>query len=138
MDMKKIETGLTGLAGLIIAVGLILCIRIILGSDSSVSSALYLVYGCMILAGGVAVIFGLVQLFSNIKNNLSLLIGIVAFVVLAFICYSIAGNELLPTYGENVTATTSQLSGAGIMLMYTLVAVAVAAAIIGEVVRLFK
>lgn len=136
MDMKKLETGLTGLSFLIIVVGLILTIRIAVGYEASISPSLYLVYGCMIVAGGAAIIFGLVQLLTNLKKNMSLLIGIIGFIVLAFICYSIASNDI--TNYEDITATTSQLSGAGLMLMYVLVVGAVLLAIIGEVARIFK
>jgi hypothetical protein len=136
MDMKKLGTGLTGLSFLIIVIGLFLTIRIASGYEASISPSLYLVYGCMIVAGGAAIIFGLVQLLTNLKKNMSLLIGIIGFIVLAFICYSIASNDI--TGYEDITATTSQLSGAGLMLMYVLVVGAVFLAIIGEVVRIFK
>ena len=137
MDMKKLATGLTGLSFLIIAIGLILTIRIATGSEASISPALYLVYVCMILAGGAAIIFGLVQLLTNLKRNMSLLIGIIGFLVLAFICYSIASDDV-SNYAEDITAGASQVSGAGLMLMYVLVVGAVALSVIGEVVRIFK
>jgi hypothetical protein len=137
MDMKKLGTGLTGLSFLIIVIGLILTIRIAMGYEASISPSLYLVYGCMIVAGGAAIIFGLVQLLTNLKKNMSLLIGIIGFIVLAFICYSIASDDVT-RYGEDITTTASQFSGAGLMLMYVLVVGAVFLAIIGEVVRIFK
>jgi hypothetical protein len=137
MDMKKLGTGLTGLSFLIIVVGLILTIRIATGSEASISPSLYLVYGCMIVAGGAAILFGLVQLLTNLKRNMSLLIGLIGFVVLAFICYSIASDDV-SRYGEDITTSASQISGAGLMVMYVLVIAAVAMAIIGEVVRIFK
>ena len=135
--MKKIGTGLTVAAFVIIVIGIVLSIQIALGYESSISPSLYLVYTCMIVAGGAALIFGLVQLVSNLKSNMSLLIGIIGFVVLAFICYSIASDDV-SRYSEEITASSAQASGAGLMLMYVLVLGAVALAIIGEVVRLFK
>ncbi|MGB6035969.1 MAG: hypothetical protein WBG42_06855 [Cryomorphaceae bacterium] len=137
MDMKKLGTGLTVLSFVIIVVGLILTIRIATGSEASISPSLYLVYGCMIVAGGAAILFGLVQLLTNLKRNMSLLIGLIGFVVLAFICYSIASDDVT-RYGEDITTSASQISGAGLMVMYVLVIAAVAMAIIGEVVRIFK
>ena len=137
MDMKKLGTGLTVLSFLIIVVGLFLTIRIAVGSESSISPSLYLVYGCMIVAGGAAILFGLVQLLTNLKGNMSLLIGLIGFVVLAFICYSIASDDIT-RYDDDITTSASQISGAGLMVMYVLVIAAVAMAIIGEVVRIFK
>lgn len=135
--MKKLATGLTGLSFLIIIAGLILTIRIATGYESSISPSLYLVYGCMILAGGAAIIFGLVGLLTNLKRNMSLLIGLIGFVVLAFICYSIASDDV-SRYADDITASESQISGAGLMVMYILVIGAVTMAVIGEVVRIFK
>ncbi len=138
MDTKKLDTGLTVLAFVIGIVGLILGIRIMVGYEDAISPSIWLVFALMIVAGGAAVLFGLVQLLTNLKRNISLLIGLIGFVVLAFICYSLASDEVLATYGEDVTASASQLSGMGLMVMYVLVVAAVLLAIIGEVVRIFK
>lgn len=137
MDTKKLDTGLTVLAFIIGIVGLFLGVRIMVGYEDVIGTAIYMVFGLMILAGGAAIIFGLVQLLTNLKRNMSLLIGIIGFVVLAFICYSIASDDV-SNYTEDITAGASQASGAGLMLMYVLVIGAVLLAIIGEVVRIFK
>ncbi|HKK39835.1 MAG TPA: hypothetical protein VJ949_10485 [Cryomorphaceae bacterium] len=137
MDTKKLDTGLTILAFIIGIIGLFLGIRIMVGYEDVIGTSIWLVFGLMILAGGAAIIFGLVQLLTNLKRNMSLLIGIIGFVVLAFICYSIASDDV-SRYSEDITTTASQVSGAGLMLMYILVIGAVVMAIIGEVVRIFK
>lgn len=138
MTSKTLDTVLTVLAFVIGVVGLILGIRIMSGYEDVIGSAIWLVFGLMILAGGAAVLFGLIQLFTNLKRNMSLLIGLIGFAVLAFICYNLASDEVLKTYGEGITSSTSQLSGMGLMVMYVLVVGALALAIIGEVVRIFK
>jgi len=137
MDTKKLDTGLTILAFVIGIIGLILGIRIMVGYEDVIGTSIWLVFGLMILAGGAAIIFGLVQLLTNLKRNMSLLIGIIGFLVLAFICYSLASDDVT-NYAEDITTGASQASGAGLMLMYVLVIGAVALAIIGEVVRIFK
>jgi hypothetical protein len=137
MDTKKLDTGLTILAFIIGIFGLILGIRIMLGYEDVIGTSIWLVFGLMIVAGGAAIIFGLVGLLTNLKRNMSLLIGIIGFAVLAFICYSIASDDVV-RYGEDISTTASQVSGAGLMIMYVLVVAAVLMAIIGEVVRIFK
>ncbi len=137
MDDKKLSTGLTVLAFVIAVVGLIISIRIMIGYEDVVGPAITLSLTLIGAAAGVAILFGLFQLFTNIKKNLSLLAAIVGFIILGFICYSLASDEVLRTY-EDVTATTSKLSGGGLYLMYVLIIGATLAAIIGEVSRVFK
>jgi len=137
MNSDKLDTVLTAIAFVIGVVGLILGIRVMAGYEDVIGTSITLVFGLMILAGGAAIIFGLVGLLTNLKRNMSLLIGIIGFAVLAFICYSIASDDI-SRYGEDITSSASQLSGAGLMIMYVLVIGAVAMAIIGEVVRIFK
>lgn len=137
MNSDKLDTILTGVAFLIGVVGLVLGIRVMAGYEDAIGPSITLVFGLMIVAGGAAVIFGLIGLLTNLKGNMPLLIGIIGFAVLAFICYSIASDDV-SRYSEDITASASQLSGAGLMIMYVLVIGAVAMAIIGEVVRIFK
>lgn len=138
MESKTLDTVLTVIAFIIGVAGLILGIRIMSGYEDVIGTAIWLVFGLMILAGGAAILFGLIQLLTNLKRNMSLLIGLIGFAVLAFICYNLASDEVLRTYGEGITSSTSQLSGMGLMVMYVLVIGALALAIIGEVVRIFK
>lgn len=138
MTAKTLDTVLTVIAFIIGVAGLILGIRIMSGYEDVIGTAIWLVFGLMILAGGAAVLFGLIQLLTNLKRNMSLLIGLIGFAVLAFICYNLASDEVLKTYGEGITPSTSKFSGMGLMVMYVLVIGALALAIIGEVVRIFK
>jgi hypothetical protein len=138
MESKTLDTVLTIIAFIIGILGLILGIRIMSGYEDVIGTAIWMVFALLIAAGGAAILFGLIGLLTNLKRNISLLIGLIAFVVLAFICYNLASDEVLKTYGEGITASTSQLSGMGLMVMYTLVVLAVALAIIGEIVRIFR
>jgi hypothetical protein len=138
MDNKALNTGLTVLAFVIGIVGLIMSIRIMAGYEDIIGPAIWLVFALMIVAAGVAILFGLLQLFTNLKRNISLLIGIIGFAVLALICYNLASDEVLPRYGDDITPSASQLSGMGLMVMYVLVIAAVVLAIIGEITRIFK
>jgi hypothetical protein len=134
---KKLRTGLTVLAFAIGIIGLILSIRIMSGYEDVVGTAITLSIVLMVLAGGVALLFGIYQLLSNIKKNMPLLAAIIGFVVLGFVCYSLASDSTVG-YQDDITATTSKLSGAGIIFMYVLILGAVGAALIGEVTRIFK
>lgn len=137
MNDKKLSTGLTVLAFIIAIVGLIISIRIMIGYEDVIGAAITM---SLVLIGAgalVAILFGLVQVFTNLKKNMSMLIGLVVFIILGFICYSLASDEVLRTY-ENVTPSTSKLSGGGLYLTYILIIGAALAAVLGEVTRAFK
>jgi len=138
MDNKKLGTALSVLTLVLIVAGLIISARIMAGYEDMVGPAITL---SMILIGvgaGVALIFGTYQLFTNIKKNVRMLIGLAVFAVVAIICYSIADDTILRGYPETVSAESVKASEAGIFLMYILVLAAAAAAIISEVSRIFK
>jgi hypothetical protein len=138
MENKTLDTVLTAGAFVIGVLGLILGIMIMSGNEAVIGTAITLTLVLMGIAAGVAVIFGSYFLLTNIKKNMPLLLGLVGFVVIAFICYALASDEVLRTYDDSVTASSSQLSGAGLMVMYVLILAALAAAVIGEVLRIFK
>lgn len=137
MDEKKLNKVLTAVAFVISIVGLIISIRIMIGYEDVVGTAITMTIILMAIAAGVAVLFGLYQLLTNIKRNVSLLAGIVGFVIIGFVCYSLASDEVMRTYVD-ISPTTSKLSGGGLLFMYVLLVGATFAAIIGEVTRIFK
>jgi hypothetical protein len=138
MNNKTLNTVLTVGAFAIGLIGLILCIMIMLGSEGAIDTAINLSLFLMVAAAGAAVVFGLFHFLGNIKKNMPLLIGIIGFVVLAFICYALASDEVLRSYGPDITPSTSKLSGAGLLIMYVLVGIAVFAALAGEIIKIFK
>lgn len=138
MDNNKLSTGLTIMAFAIIVVGLFMSIRIMMGYEDMVGSAITLSMVLIGVAAGVAVIFGIVQLATNLKKNLSMLVGLAVFAVVAVIAYSMADDTILRSYPDGTTSTGVKFSEAGIYLMYILVVLAALTAIVAEVSRLFK
>ena len=138
MDNKTLDTVLT-IGSLVIGViGLIMGIMIMVGYENVIGPA---ITWSMILIGisaAVAILFGLFQFVTHIKSNIPMLIGAVVFVILVIVCYNMASSALMPTYSADITPTTSKLSGAGLMVMYVMVIVATAVALVGEVTRIFK
>lgn len=138
MDNKVLSTILTIGAFIIGAIGLVMGILIMSGNESVVGSAITLTMIVMGVAAVVAILFGLFHFLANIKQNIPLLIGVVVFVIVAIICYNLANGEVLRSYADEITATDVKWSGTGLMVMYVLVVGAVAAALIGEITRIFK
>lgn len=138
MENKTLNTVLTGGSFLIGIVGLILGIMVMTGNEGVVGISITLAMVLMGIGAGVAILFGLFQLFSNIKKNLPMIISAVGFIILAIICYNLASAEIMPTYDDDITASSTQISGAGLLIMYVLIIGAVAAAVVGEVTRIFK
>ena len=138
MDNKTLDTVLS-IGSLIIGViGLIMGVMIMVGYENIIGPA---ITWSMILIGisaAVAVLFGLVHFITHIKSNIPMLIGAVVFVILVIVCYNMASSALMPSYSADITPTTSKLSGAGLMVMYVMVIVATAVALLGEVTRIFK
>jgi len=147
MDNKKLDTILTIIAFIIGVAGIILGIVIMgtpevehydPGFQSLVSGTLQFTNVLLIIAAAAAVLFGLYYFITNIKSNIPLLIGVVVFVVIAVVSYSIAGDAVPSEYADELTPQTSQLSGAGLGVMYVLLIVALLSAVIGEISRIFK
>ena len=138
MENKTLDSVLTIGSFILGAIGLIMGIMIMGGNESVIGPSITLTMIVMGVATAVAVLFGLFHFVSNIKQNMPMLIGIVVFVILAIVCYNLASGEVLTTYPDDITESTSKLSGAGLMVMYVLVIVAAGAAILGEVTRIFK
>ena len=138
MDEKKLNTGLTILAFIIIVVGLIMSIRIMVGYEDMVGPAITLSMVLMGIGAGVAVLFGVYQLVTNLKKNMRMLIGLAAFIIVALISFSLADDTVLRSYPEGVTSLGVKYSEGGIFVMYILVILAGLSAIIAEISRIFK
>lgn len=138
MDNKTLDTVLTIGAFIIGIIGLIMGIMIMTGNESVIGPAITLSMVVMGVAAAVALLFGLFHFLTNIKRNIPMLIGVVVFVILVIVCYNLASGTLLPSYSDDITSSSAKLSGAGLMVMYVLVIVATATALIGEVTRIFK
>ncbi len=124
MENKTLDTVLTIGAFIIGIIGLIMGIMIMVGYESVIGPSITLSMVVMGVAAAVAILFGLFHFLTNIKRNIPLLIGVVVFVILAIVCYNLASGSLMPSYGDDITESSSKLSGAGLMVMYALVIVA--------------
>ncbi|NEN23852.1 hypothetical protein G3O08_10100 [Cryomorpha ignava] len=138
MENKTLDSALTIGAFIIGIIGLIMGIMIMRGNESVVGPAITLSMVVMGVAAAVAILFGLFHFLTNIKRNIPMLIGIVVFVILAIVCYTLASDTVLQSYDPGITESESKLSGAGLLIMYVLVVVAAGAAIVGEITRIFK
>ncbi len=135
---SKLSTGLTIFSAVVMAVGLFMSVRIMMGYEDMVGTAITLSMVLMGIGAGVAILFGVFQLASNIKKNVTMLIGLAAFALVAIIAYSMADDTILRSYPEGVTSGGVKFSEAGIYVMYILVILAALAAIISEASRIFK
>jgi|SRR5690554_1909912 len=138
MENKTLNTVLTIGSLVIVVVGLIMGIMIMAGNESVIGPAITLSMVVMGVAAAIAVLFGIAHFLTHIKSNIPMLIGLVVFVVLVIVCYNLASDSIMPSYAEDITPSTSKLSGAGLMVMYVMVIVATAVALLGEITRIFK
>ena len=138
MDNKTLDTALSVGSLLLGVIGLIMGVMIMVGNESVIGPAITLSMILIGISAAVAVLFGLVHFITHIKSNIPMLIGVVVFVILVIVTYNMASSEVLPSYGEGITPSSSKLSGAGLMVMYVMIIVATAAALLGEVTRIFK
>jgi hypothetical protein len=109
--------------------------------DSYVGGAIWVCYIGFLIAAAVALIFGVLHFFGNIKNSKGTLIGLVVFAVIVTLSYVLSSDEVLRAYtlgGNTPTAGEVKWSGTGIVVVYILGLVAIFAAIFSEVSRLFK
>lgn len=151
---QVLRISLSILRSLIIVVGAVLCIIIVSRSGSEetlpegmanygtlLNGVYYMTLVVLALCAAAAVIFGIVFFFSNIKKNIGMLIGIVAFAVIALISvYVLADNSIHPGWVTDVKATPneSRLGGGGIYMVYILGVVAIGSILWTEVSRFFK
>ncbi|HZY80906.1 MAG TPA: hypothetical protein VFE50_15390 [Cyclobacteriaceae bacterium] len=84
----------------------------------------------------------LLEIFNLVKDPKALMftgILIVGLVALFFICYSVSSSEVTIKYSAaGVDAGSSQLIGAGLIMLYVFLFVSIAAMVLSEVYKLFK
>lgn len=138
MDNKVLTSVLSGGALLLGGIGIVVALMLMFGNEDILDFALYYTYALLIAAAVVAVLYGLFYFVTSIKSNIPMLAGIVVFVILAIIAYSVATSEVLPHYPDGTTAMEVKLSDAGLIVLYVLTVVTVVIAILGEILRIFK
>lgn len=96
----------------------------------------------LVICAAAAVLFGIGFFFSNIKQRLTTLAGIVVFALIAVISfYVLADDTVLRAYesgGTKVTPEESKFAGGGMFMVYLLGAGAILSIVWAEVSRIFK
>jgi hypothetical protein len=156
MGNKVLKIIMGVVRSIIILIGLICCLVIIgksvpeesmMEGMDNYGTYLNIVYNVTLVVGvlcvAAAVIFGIVFFFANIKKRMGMLIGIVAFLVIALVSfYGLASDEIYPALekiqDEVVTPKISQFSGGGLIMTYILGGVAVVTILWAEVSKIFK
>jgi hypothetical protein len=131
---------------ILIALAVILqAIVLIKGEEGLIGSSILdnyirLAYVALIICGFLAILFPILFMVQNPKNALKMLIGIVGFVVIGFICYSIASNNFNVVQLETLktTAEISQIVGAALYFTYIIGGISVITIIFSGVSGLFK
>lgn len=100
---------------------------------------LYFAYALVAVAVLAAVIFPLMYALQNPAGFFKSLIGVVAIVVLFFICYAISDSTVRPSWAvAGQTASSVKLVGAGLITFYVVLTVAVAGLIFSEINKALK
>ncbi|MDQ3392664.1 MAG: hypothetical protein M3512_00910 [Bacteroidota bacterium] len=101
--------------------------------------ALYLTYGLIIIAALGAIILPLINSLGDPGSLIKTGAGIGALLVIFFISYAIAGNEVMPFYAKGgVGPELSKWVGAALITMYVLFVIAVVSILVTEVSKLFR
>ncbi len=92
------------------------------------------------IAAILAIAFPIIFIGQNPKNALKLLAVLVGFVIIGFICYSIAGNSFSNVRLEELKTTenVSRMVGAGLYFTYIVGGGAILAIIFSSLAGLFK
>ncbi|MCB2219882.1 MAG: hypothetical protein KQI35_05750 [Bacteroidetes bacterium] len=131
-----------------ILIGLAVILQIIVlvkGEDGLVGSSVLdnyarLAYVALAIAAILAILFPILFMIQNPKNALKVLIGLAGFVVIGFICYSIATNSFNIVQLEELetTAEVSKSVGAALYFTYIVGGIAVVSIIFSGIAGLFK
>ncbi len=125
-------------------IGAFFFIMILSGNDEDgafISRAISLSLWAIYIGAGIAVMFGIYQFVINLKHNKKGLIGIVAFVVIIFAANMMAkSQEVTDKLLDSGKVTTQDLlmTDTGLFTFYALIAIAILAIVISEVLRIFK
>lgn len=141
------------IARIVIAViGVILCGLIISSADSEMplveamdaqggklDGALWITYILILLSAAAAVIYGIVNVISNPKKNMGAVLGVVVMAIVFLVAYyGFADDYVPPKFLTTVSGTESLLAGAGLMTLYAVVIVTLAAVVYAEISRILK
>jgi hypothetical protein len=106
---------------------------------SSIDFGLYFLYLLLGVALVVAIILPVVNLFSNPKSLIRIVIGAVVLIGLFFVAYSMSDGSVTPKWvALGQTESDIKLISAGIVMLYVFLFGSVLAMIYAEVAKLFK
>ncbi len=108
--------------------------------DRLLNPFMYTAYIAFAVAVVLAVLFSLANLFIKPKNLVKILVIVGVMVVVAFVAYTMAGNEfsVLKLQKLNTTAEVSKQVGAALYYTYIIGAVAIVVTIFSSIINLFK
>jgi hypothetical protein len=99
-----------------------------------IDAGLYIAYVLLLVSAASAVLLPLLSLAKSKKAMVQTGIGFGALLVLFVVSFSISGDEVSPSAAAlGITPTTSQLIGAGLIMFYIVLVVAVLGLIYSEV-----
>ena len=102
-------------------------------------AGLYLTYFLLFAAVGAAVILPVLSISQNPKSLLKSGMGVGGLVVLFIIAYALSGNEVTAKYvAGGVGEGGSKLIGAGLIVFYIIMLVAVAGMVYSEINKALK
>jgi len=143
---KKILNVFKIVSLILIALAVILQIVVLVkGEDGLIGNSILdnyirLAYVALIICAFLTILFPILFMIQNPKNALKMLVGLVGFVVIGFICYAIASNSFNIVQLETLktTAETSQIVGAALYFTYIIGGIAIVTIIFSGVSGLFK
>ena len=145
MNSQKILTIIAGVVGVI---SIFLLIRIIgagdeaikAGEDGSVEPLMYVAWIVFAISIALVLLFTLKNIFTNPATLKSTLTSLGAFALIGAICYFVFANgvETPMRDGEVLSASGSQLVGAGLYMFYALALIAVGAILFTGVKKMIK
>jgi hypothetical protein len=98
-----------------------------------IDAGLYIAYGLMLVAAASAILLPLLSLAKSRKAMIQTGIGLGALLVLFVVSYSISGNEVTASAAaQGITPMTSQLIGAGLIMFYIVLVLAILGLIYSE------
>ncbi len=109
-------------------------------STSVIDNYITASFVALAFAAFLAIIFPIIFIGQNPKNAIKIAIVLAGFVIIGFICYSIAGNSFNNIRLEELktTANISKMVGAGLYFTYFIGGSAVLAVIVSGLSGLFK
>ncbi len=104
-----------------------------------INISIYLTYVLFVIALIAAIVFPLIQTFSDLKKAKGTLIGIVALVGVLLLAFLLSPAETGPFYDKfGISPTGSKVIGGGLLGTYLVFAGAVISILYTEIVKWFK